>query len=218
MNEKKILELFSLEGRVAIVTGGAGRLGIKHCEILSDAGARVISLDVVRNNSLSGVAEQLIVDITKKAEVFSAVDDVFSRYNRIDVLINNAAFNPKIGKDGDSTDDKCWSSHEDYPEDVWKMEFDVGLHGAHFCTQAVAKHMIRQNSGAVVNIGSTSAITAPDHRKYKPGRFKSAAYPIVKAALVHSAKSWASYFSRVAPGVRGNAVCFGAVNFISFYP
>lgn len=218
MNQDKILELFSLLDKVAIVTGGAGRLGFQHCKILTDAGARVVSFDVSVNGKLDGIAEQVVVDITKRKEVLAAVDDVAVKYGGVDILINNAAFNPKMTPNDNSNADKCWSPHEDYPEELWKMELDIGLNGAMFCTQAVARYMIKQNTGAIVNIASTSAITAPDHRKYKPGRFKSAAYPVVKAALLGLNRSWASYFSRVAPGVRVNVLCPGAVNFGSMEP
>lgn len=218
MNEAKIWELFSLEGRVAIITGGAGKLGIKHAEILNSAGARVISFDVVKNDRLNGIAEQVLVDITNRADLFKAVDEVVAHHGRVDILINNAAFNPKVGSDADKTGNECWSPHEQYPEELWRMEFDIGLNGAFFCTQAVAKYMIKENRGSILNIASTSAITAPDHRKYEPGRFKSAVYPVVKTALLGLTRSWASYFASVAPKVRVNAVCFGAVNFGSMEP
>lgn len=218
MNKVKIWELFSLEGRVAIITGGAGKLGIKHAEILNAAGANVISFDIIKNDCLNGIAKQVIVDITKRTEVFRAIDEIAARYGRIDILINNAAFNPKVGADAGTTGDECWSPHEQYPEELWRMEFDIGLNGAFFCTQAVARYMIKGNRGCILNIASTSAITAPDHRKYEPGRFKSAAYPVVKTALLGLTRSWAAYFASVAPKVRVNAVCFGAVNFGSMEP
>ncbi|OGD29691.1 hypothetical protein A2833_02530 [Candidatus Azambacteria bacterium RIFCSPHIGHO2_01_FULL_44_55] len=218
MNAEKILDLFSLEGQLAIVTGGAGRLGVQHCKILHDAGARVISFDVARNGELDGIAEQVVVDITSHNAVTRTVDTLVSVCGRIDILINNAAFNPRVGKDADATSDEHWSPYEIYPESTWRKEFAVGLDGTQWCTQAVAKYMIPQNRGCIINIASTSAITAPDHRKYKPGKFKSVAYPIIKAALVMHAKDWASYFSRVAPCIRINSVCFGAVNFGSMDP
>lgn len=218
MNREKILDLFSLEGQVAIVTGGAGRLGVQHATILHDAGARVISFDIARNNELDGIAEQIEVDITNRDAVVGAVDTLASACGRIDILINNAAFNPRVGKDADETGDLCWSPYEDYPENLWRNEFAIGLDGAQWCTQAVARHMIKQNSGCIVNIASTSAITAPDHRKYKLGRFKSVSYPVIKTALLGLTRAWASYFSKVAPKVRVNAVCFGAVNFGSMEP
>lgn len=218
MNKAKIWELFSLKGRVAIITGGAGKLGIKHAEILDVAGAKVVSFDIAKNDRLNGIAKQVMVDITKRTNVFKAVDKVVVQYGRVDILINNAAFNPKVGLDAGTTGDECWRPYEQYPERLWKMEFDIGLNGAFFCTQAVAKYMINENRGCILNIASTSAITAPDHRKYEPGRFKSAAYPVVKTALLGLTRSWAAYFASVAPRVRVNAVCFGAVNFGSMEP
>lgn len=218
MNQKKILDLFSLEGRVAIVTGGAGRLGVKHCEILHDAGASVYSFDIIENNGLGGWAYQQKVDITKRQEVFYAIEWVVRQEGHVDILINNAAFNPRVREDANATGDDCWASHEEYSPKMWKKEFDIGLNGAMYCTQAVAKYMTPANRGCILNIASTSAITAPDHRKYKPGQFKSAAYPVVKTALLGLTRSWASYFAIVAPKVRVNAVCFGAVNFGSMEP
>ncbi len=219
MNKSKILDLFSLDGRVAIITGGAGRLGVKHAEILHDAGATVYSFDIVENKKLNGIATQIIVDITNRSAVFIEIEKIMYKGGRVDILINNAAFNPKVGSDAGATGDDCWSPHESYPLESWKKEFDIGLNGAMYCTQAVAKYaMMPQNSGVILNIASTSAITAPDHRKYKPGRFKSAAYPVVKTALLGLTRSWASYFASVAPKVRVNAVCFGAVNFGSMEP
>ena len=218
MNEKKILDIFSLEGRVVIVTGGAGRLGVKHIEILHDAGAKVFSFDLIKNVNLDEIAQQIIVDITDRLNVLAAVDWIVTKEGRIDILINNAAFNPKIGSDADKTGDECWSPHEQYPEELWRKEFDIGLNGAEFCTQAVARYMIPENRGCILNVASTSAITAPDHRKYKPGLFKSAAYPVVKTALLGLTRSWAAYFASVAPKIRVNAACFGAVNFGSMEP
>lgn len=218
MNQRNIVELFSLEGRVAIITGGAGRLGVKHAEILHDAGARVFSFDVVRQPALNEIAVQFIVDITKRDEVFRGVNSVLGLWGRVDILINNAAFNPKVGKDAGDTGDACWAPYEEFSEEQWDKELRIGLTGAQFCTQAVARYMIRENRGCILNIASTSAITAPDHRKYKTGRFKSVAYPVVKTALLGLTRTWASYFASVAPKVRVNAVCFGAVNFGSMEP
>ena len=218
MIRKNILELFSLEGRVAIITGGAGRLGVKHAEILHDAGAIIYSFDVAENKELKRWVKQIRVDITNRGKVLGAVYDIFTSEKRVDILVNNAAFNPKVGADSGTTGDECWNPHEQYSEELWKREFDIGLNGAMYCTQAVARYMIPANRGCILNIASTSAITAPDHRKYKLGKFKSAAYPVIKSALLGSTRSWASYFASVAPKVRVNSVCFGAVNFGSMEP
>ena len=95
----------------------------------------------------------------------------------------------------------------------------MGLSGAQYLLQAVAPHMIKQKKGSVIQISSTSGITAPNHSKYPPGRFKSAAYPTVKTGLLGLTRAWASYFSSVGtPDVRVNAICLGAVNFKEITP
>lgn len=216
--DEKITDLFSLEKKIAIITGGAGRLGVEYAKILKAAGANVILFDLTKTSKLSADVAQMEVDITNKNVVFESIDLVAEKYGTVDILINNAAFNPKVGKDAFSTGNECWSPHESYPQDLWLKEFDIGLNGAMYCTQGVARHMIKQNSGVIVNIASTSAITAPDHRKYEKGKFKSAAYPVVKTALLGLTRSWAAYFASVAPNVRVNSACFGAVNFGSMEP
>ena len=221
MDQQKIGNLFSLEGKVAIITGGAGRLGIRHAEILKAAGSKVVSFDVAdHSNKLEALGVlQLHVDITKPRSAKANVDSVVGMFGSVDVLINNAALNPKVNAGvADLSEDADWSRYEEFPLEQFKLELEVGLIGAQNCTQAVSRHMIPRNMGCIVNIGSTSAITVPDHRKYKPGRYKSVAYPVVKAAVVHLAKTWAAYFAMVAPNIRCNALSPGAVNFGSIEP
>lgn len=216
VNKQESNNFFSVKGEVAIVTGGAGRLGTQFCVALHDAGAKVVSFDVAESEKLNGLAEQMNVDITGREAVFKAVRKVAEQYGKVSILINNAAF--RISRKDAKVGDEGWGPHETYPEELWKKEFDVGLNGAMWCTQAAAEQMIKARRGSIVNIASTSAITAPDHRKYEKGRFKSAAYPVIKTALLGFTRGWASYFASAAPGVRVNAVCFGAVNFGSTEP
>ncbi len=219
MDTKTLTNLFGLESKVAIVTGGAGRLGFQHIDILKKAGATVHSFDVIKNNSMpEEMATQHIVNITNPTEVKKVVDNIAQKEGHIDILINNAALNPKVGKDATPLDLAQFSPYEDYPKELWDKEFAVGLDGAHFTTQAVAFHMIKQKKGSIINVASTSAITAPDNRKYEKGKFKSVSYPTIKAALLGLSRAWASYFASTAPGVRVNAVSFGAVNFGSMEP
>jgi len=200
--------LFGLKGKVAIVTGGAGRLGVEHTRVLSQAGATVCSLDVHSNSALQDIAQQFIVDIGNRNAVAQTVKNIGEEYGRIDILINNAGVNPPPGKKSDHS-----APYEEFGEDLWRQEFDVGIHGAMWCTQAVAPFMKRQASGVIINIASDLALIAPDNRIYEKGKFKSPAYATVKAALLGFTRSWASYFATEAPGVRVNAVCFGGVNF-----
>lgn len=213
MNQSEILKLFSLDGRVAIVTGGAGKLGLKHAEILRDAGATVALWDIdpqtgERAKTLGETVIGMQVDITDQEAVKRAIAELMDRFGRIDVLINNAALDAKPERPESALQ---FSPYEKYPLDVWGKELSVGLTGALICTQAVAPTMMAQKSGAVVNILSTLAIDAPDNRVYEPGKFKSVAYVTIKSALLGLTRAWASYLGPY--NARVNAVTFGGVDF-----
>ena len=209
------LELFSLKDRVAIITGGDGRLGIEHAKALHGAGAKVYSFDVAHSKGLPAFVVHIDVDVTKPEEINRAVEQVVKESGHIDILINNAVIDPPLPQEGEPG----WEDYPEFSKDQWEKEISVGLSGAQYSTQAVARQMIKQKKGSIINISSTSGITAPNHSKYPKGRFKSAAYPTVKTALLGLTRAWASYFSAAgAPEVRVNAVAFGAVNFKEITP
>jgi NAD(P)-dependent dehydrogenase (short-subunit alcohol dehydrogenase family) len=222
MNKKLILDLFldlfSLEGKTAIVTGGSGLLGVRHCEILDAAGATVYSFDIRKNPALIGVADQLAVDVTNRAACFKAVKKVADEAERVDILVNNAAFNPKVGSDARPEDDASWGPLEEMSSNQWRFEIAASLDSAMYMTQAVARFMIPVNSGSIINVSSTAGITGTDQRKYKDGRYKSAAYGTAKTALLGFTRQWAAYFAAVSPNVRINAICPGGVNSGSMDP
>ena len=208
-------ELFSLKGRVAVITGGDGRLGIEHAKALKAAGAVVYSFDTARSEELVGFAEHMDVDVTKPESIARAVRAVKEKEGRLDILINNAVIDPPLPKDGEAG----WNAYPEFPQAQWEKEIAVGLSGAQYAIQAVAPIMTEQKKGSIINISSTSGITAPNHSKYPSGRYKSPAYPTVKTALLGLTRAWASYFSAVgAKDVRVNAVAFGAVNFKEITP
>src|SRR5580658_663630 len=116
MNSNRIESLFDLSGRVAIVTGGAGLLGSHHGAILAAAGANVVLLDLARTSPWTR-AEQLqlahgteclglAADITSEESLLDVRDAILKKFGRIDILINNAANNPKVEADSKG---KQWS-------------------------------------------------------------------------------------------------------------
>ena len=118
----RVQSLFDLSGRVAIVTGGAGMLGYHHGTILAAAGANVILLDLARTSPWIR-AEQLQVahgteclglaaDITSEELLLKVRDAILDKFGRIDILINNAANNPKVEADPQG---KQWSRLENFP-------------------------------------------------------------------------------------------------------
>ena len=210
-----VLELFSMKGRVAIITGGAGFLGMQYADALSMAGAHAVLFDLKDETALRESAQKITnasgvealgvsADITKKDAVEAAVDTVVKKFGRIDVLINNAAMNPAVGE---KDTEMLFAPYEKYPIDLWRKEVEVNLTGAEICTQAVAPVMMNQKKGVIINQGSELAVSAYDHRVYGEGsgKYKSAAYIATKSALLGLTRAWAEY---LAPfGVRVNMFC-----------
>lgn len=195
MKKEIICKIFSLEGKVAIITGGAGMLGKEYTKILTAAGAaEVIWFDIKHSKP---------VNITDEKLVEEAVNIIMEKCGRIDILINNAGLNPP------PSDTENYKPYEKFSLERWRKEIDVGLTGAMICTKAVAPIMMKQKSGVIVNIVSDLALIAPNNSIYDDGKFKSIAYCTVKGALLEFTRAWASY---LAPyGVRVNALAPGGV-------
>lgn len=225
MNEsptKRITELFNLTGRVAIVTGGAGLLGYHHGAILAAAGAHVVLLDLPAADPARRAAQLsetcaveclgLPADITSEAALLEVRDRLLFRFGRIDILINNAANNPKI-EDGAS---QAWSRLENFPLEVWDADIRVGLTGAFLCSRVFGAEMAKRKSGVILNIASDLAIIAPDQRLYRVDGLpedqqpaKPVTYSVVKSALLGLTRYLATYWS--GANVRVNAIAPGGV-------
>lgn len=188
MNNYK--ELFSLKGKVIIITGGGGFLGTQYARALSSAGAELIRWDVKASRGVD------VVDITNEKEVQSAVRAILKKHGHIDALINNAAMNPAAG----SEDAKRYSRpYEEYPIDLWEKELKTNLTGMMICTKAVTPGMIKKKNGAIINIASELSVIAHDHRVYADStnkRFKSIAYTTTKSAILGFTRQWAARLGR----------------------
>jgi NAD(P)-dependent dehydrogenase (short-subunit alcohol dehydrogenase family) len=149
--------LFSLRGKVAIVTGGARGNGEAISKALSLAGAKVVVADILEENaSLAKDAEYdyCICDITSDRELNSLVSYTIEKYGRIDILVNNA---------GVSYSQKF----EEYSEKNWESTHNINLKAPFKLSQLVAKHMKEQRSGTIINISSLNAEMAfPDNPAY----------------------------------------------------
>jgi NAD(P)-dependent dehydrogenase (short-subunit alcohol dehydrogenase family) len=217
----RIQELFGLADRVAIVTGGAGLLGFYHGAILASAGARVVLLDLQASNP-GDRARQLATecgsesigldcDITSEASLQEARQKIVERFGRIDILINNAANNPKV-ENGNTT----WSRFENFPIETWDTDIRVGLTGAFLCSRIFGAEMVKRGSGVIVNVASDLAVIAPDQRLYRVGGLpddeqpvKPATYSVVKTALLGLTRYLATYWN--GANVRVNSISPGGV-------
>jgi NAD(P)-dependent dehydrogenase (short-subunit alcohol dehydrogenase family) len=216
-------DLFDLTGRVALITGGAGLLGYQHGAILAAAGAHVVLLDLsVANPQLR--AEQLTaahgpdclglaVDITSEASLLEARDIILAKFSRIDILINNAANNPKVE---DQKPGKPWSRLENFPLETWNADIAVGLTGAFLCSRIFGQEMVKRNSGVILNVASDLGVIAPDQRLYRKEGVpedqqpvKPVTYSVVKTALIGLTRYLSTYWT--ANNIRVNALSPGGV-------
>ena len=186
------LERFSLAGRRALVTGAARGIGLAIAEALAEAGAHVILTDMgdAANTASDGLrakgfsAEAASLDVTDRP----AVDALAARIEAgggLDILVNNAGI--------------AISNHpaEAMADEVWNKVIDVNLNGVFWCCRAFGKGMLERGKGAIVNIGSMSALIVNRPQE-------QANYNASKAAVHHLTRSLAAEWA--ARGVRVNAV------------
>jgi NAD(P)-dependent dehydrogenase (short-subunit alcohol dehydrogenase family) len=213
---------FDLSGRVAVITGGAGLLGVQHAEAIASAGGIPVLVDVDgpraadravalrRQFSVDASAEA--ADITKPDDVRALLDRLLAHYGRVDILINNAANNPKVEAGASAS----WSRLETFTLAQWEADLAVGLTGAFICAQIIGAEMARRGGGVILNVASDLAVIAPDQRLYREtGRTESeqpvkpVTYSVVKTGLIGLTRYLATYWSD--RGVRANAISPGGV-------
>jgi NAD(P)-dependent dehydrogenase (short-subunit alcohol dehydrogenase family) len=218
----RVQALFDLTGCVAVITGGAGLLGTKHAEIIAAAGGSPVLLDLPQAKPEAAAAAiatkygvdatGLVADITQLAEVENVRDKLLARFRRIDILINNAANNPKVESGGS----KVWSRLENFPIEVWNDDLRVGLTGAFLCSRVFGSEMAKRGKGVILNIASDLAVIAPDQRLYRQQGLpedeqpvKPVTYSVVKTGLIGLTRYLATYWA--TSGVRVNAISPGGV-------
>ncbi len=216
--------LFDLTGRVAVITGGAGLLGMQHAHALADAGASIVIVDLDPATCEAAAAEVglassrpamgVAADVSQKPAVERMTEQVIERFGRIDILINNAALTVK---GGGALADAYFARFEEYPLELWQKAFEVNVTGAFLCCQSIGRQMVAQRNGVILNIASDVGIISPDHRIYDgvisphTGRpFNTPpAYATTKAALIHLTRYLATYWAK--DGIRVNALSPGGV-------
>jgi len=214
---------FDLTGRVAMITGGAGRLGVQHAEAIAEMGGRAVLLDVDGGAAAAGAARisaahhveslGLACDVTDAGAVREALAHTLATFGRVDILINNAARDPKVipGATGSNP-----SRFEELSIETWNDELAVGLTGAFLCSKIVGSELARRGKGAILNIASDLALIAPDQRIYREPHLtdeqqfvKPATYSVIKSGLLGLTRYLATYWAD--HGVRVNAISPGGV-------
>jgi len=154
----QVKDMFNMSGKTVLITGAGGLLGPKHAEAVIECGANVVITDhhadraTNRANELNekygrNCATAFHMDVTSK----KSVEGVVGQIDKIDVLINNAAKDPKVKKGSGLTPD---SRFETMTEDYWAEGVDAAMNGTFFCSQAVANKMLTTGGGVILNIAS----------------------------------------------------------------
>ena len=214
---------FNMTGRTALVTGSAGMLGRQHAAALLEVGASVVLTDV-NVNGLEVARDDLVesfgstgirtmsMDVTQLGSVGEVAEKLDSDGVRVDVLINNAALDPKVGEDGLPTGSRL----EMFSVQQWNNELAVGLTGAFLCSQVFGTRMATNGGGVILNIASDLSVIAPDQRIYRQAGLdhrdqpvKPVTYSVVKAGLVGLTRYLATYWPGAS--VRANALSPGGV-------
>lgn len=220
-----MLSKYNLNGKTAIVTGACGLLGMQHSAALLEAGAAVVLTDI-SGEKLTLAKQDLLqkydvqsvftseLDVTDKNQVASVASDLEKIGRSPDILINNAAVDPKVDEVSGLGDS---SRLEDFDLDQWEQQMKVGLTGAFLCSQAFGSIMaVSGRGGVILNIASDLSVISPDQRLYKMEGLpdneqpvKPITYSVIKTGLIGLTRYLATYW--VKQGVRCNALSPGGV-------
>lgn len=215
MSKKNISKKNGMTNKVIILTGSAGRLGKNFAHTLSEAGANVVLIDIddKKNNLLEKEITKKYqtnptaynVNISKLSDVVHIQKEILKKYRKIDGLVNNAFFSPRMNVEGFST------RFENFPISLWDKALSVNLTGAFICSQQFGKIMSKQNTGGViVNISSIYGINGADQRIYGNSKLNSSpSYAVTKGAIVNFTRYLAAYWNR--KNIRVNTMTLGGV-------
>jgi NAD(P)-dependent dehydrogenase (short-subunit alcohol dehydrogenase family) len=221
----KAFEKFDLTGTTAVITGAVGMLGMEHAAALLESGATVVLTDI-DEAGLASARESLsrsvdvtrilsrLMDVSQPEAINAVAADLATAGRRVDILVNNAAIDPKVNANQDVVET---SRLENFPLDRWNLQMAVGLTGAFLCSQAFGTVMARDGKGGVIlNIASDLSVLSPDQRLYRREGVaeemqpvKPVTYSVIKAGLIGLTRYLATYWAD--RGVRANALSPGGV-------
>jgi len=220
-----ILERFSLAGKTALITGGVGLLGVQHALAILEVGGSVVITDL-RESDLINMQKKFLqdydienihlrsMDVTNKVNIENTLQSLVDENIRVDILINNAAIDPKVDEESGLEES---SRLENFELEQWNLQLNVGLTGAFLCSQIFGRAMAFDGKGGVIlNIASDLSVISPDQRLYCKDGLKSdlqpvkpVTYSVIKSGLVGLTKYLSTYW--IEQGIRCNALSPGGI-------
>ena len=219
------LKNFNLKGKTALITGAAGLLGLEHSLSLLECDCNVVITDI-DSKKLKEAQKKLqkeypnsnivpnLMDITSENSIIDVSQKLRREEIYIDILINNAALDPKVNKNNLSLSN---SRLENFDLEQWNKEISVGLTGAFLCSKVFGKIMAEElNKGLILNIASDLSVIAPDkiiyEKKTTPKNdqpVKPVTYSVIKSGLIGLTKYLSTYWND--KNVRCNALSPGGI-------
>ncbi|WP_105616256.1 3-oxoacyl-ACP reductase FabG [Vallitalea okinawensis] len=178
-----------LEGKVAIVTGGAKGLGEAMAKTFSKEGAKVIAVDMSELTYSDSNIEGYQLNVTDREACKTFSDYIANKYGKVDILVNNAGI----------TRDALLAKMTD---EMWDQVIDVNLTGLYNLTKHIGTYMMNQGHGSIINIASVVG---------EYGNIGQSNYAATKSAIFGLTKTWAKEFARKGANVRVNAISPGYI-------
>lgn len=212
-------DIFSVQNRVVVVTGGLGQLGRQFTQALAERGAKVAVLDLgaEERQAAAGASEPggdnllfVSVDVTDRRSIEAGLAKVEAVWGPPHALINNAALDSPPGAPAEEN-----GPFESYPESSWDKVMEVNVKGVVMCCQVVGGRMAEAGRGSILNIASIYGLVSPDQRIYEYRQaggapfFKPIAYSASKSALLNLTRYLATYWA--PKNVRVNTLTFAGV-------
>ena len=218
-------EKFNLKNKTALITGAAGLLGKEHALALLESNCNLILTDIqleklleLRKYLVSKYSKSNIqifeLDVTSKESILNLYQKLQKLGIDINILINNAALNPKVEK---GNLENNLSRFESFDIEAWNLELAVGLTGAFLCSQIFGTDMAKKSKGGcILNIASDLSVISPDQRIYMKGEMedecqpvKPVTYSVIKTGLIGLTKYLATYW--LGSDIRCNALSPGGI-------
>jgi NAD(P)-dependent dehydrogenase (short-subunit alcohol dehydrogenase family) len=218
------LNRFSLKSKNVLITGAGGALGVEHAAAILECYGNVILTDIdeslltlaennLKRNFPDGNIDSFIMDVTNENSISNVKNQIINSNRRIDVLINNAALNPKVS---DKNLENI-SRLENFSLNTWNREIEVGLTGAFLCSKIIGGSMADDNYGGVIlNIASDLSQISPYQKLYEIDGLewnqqpvKPISYSVIKAGLIGLTRYLSTYWTD--RNIRCNALSPGGV-------